>query len=81
MAVDEALVAREVAGWVERTCGAERGPQDPLFSAGVLDSVRLQELVAWVEDRYGVTVEPWDLSLANFDSAAAVAAFVAAADA
>lgn len=40
----------------------------PLITGGVLDSITLVELVASLEDRYGVTIHSHEMSVDYFDS-------------
>lgn len=44
------------------------GDQDPLFSSGILDSIKLLSLVSFVEKRMHRKVRTAELTLANFDS-------------
>lgn len=48
----------------------------PLRTSGILDSVATLRVVSLVEDRYGIEVEAHEASVENFDSIAAIAAFV-----
>lgn len=48
----------------------------PLRTSGVLDSVSTLRVVSFVEERYGIEVEAHEASVENFDSIAAIAAFV-----
>ncbi|MER7412783.1 MULTISPECIES: acyl carrier protein [Streptomyces] len=50
-----------------------------LLSDGVIDSLGVLKLIAWVEDRFGLAVDDTDLDPDNFRSAASIDAFVAAA--
>lgn len=52
-----------------------------LLTRGVIDSLGLLKLIAWIEDRFGVTIGDTDLDPDNFRSVAAVDSFVAAATA
>ncbi len=47
-----------------------------LLDNGVVDSLGLLRLIAWVGERYGIPVEERDISPAQFSSVEAVAAFV-----
>jgi acyl carrier protein len=47
-----------------------------LFSARVLDSVSLLQIVTFIEDRAGVKVRPTDLVFENFDTVASMVRFV-----
>lgn len=48
----------------------------PLITGGVIDSLTAVQMIDFVERQCGVTVLDEDLEMANFDSLAAVAAFV-----
>jgi acyl carrier protein len=48
----------------------------PLRTSGVLDSVATLRMVSFVEERYGIEVEAHEAGVDNFDSIAAIAAFV-----
>ncbi|MEU3186174.1 phosphopantetheine-binding protein [Streptomyces sp. NPDC006923] len=50
-----------------------------LLSDGVIDSLGVLKLIAWVEDRFGVAIGDADLDPNNFRSVAAIDAFVAGA--
>lgn len=52
-------------------------PETPLFEAGILDSVAALTLIEFIEDRFGVALEPHELSLDTFGSVTAIAALVA----
>lgn len=56
--------------------GAELSPTTPLLEQGVIDSLGIHRLVAMIEARFGVTVMDDDLEPANFESLAALTAFV-----
>lgn len=46
----------------------ELGDDDPLFSAGLIDSLTLLELIRFVEQSYDITVTPAQITLENWDS-------------
>ncbi len=50
---------------------------ESLMDAGVLDSLRLMDLVPELEKTFGITVEAEDLTPENFDSISAITIFVA----
>jgi acyl carrier protein len=52
-------------------------PESDLFTAG-LDSMGIMQLLLVIEDRYGVMLDPAELSRENFSTAAKIAALVAA---
>lgn len=54
------------------------GTSDSLLEAGMIDSVGVMQLVAFLERTYGITVGDDDLMPENFDTLQAISAFVAA---
>lgn len=53
-------------------------PDDPIIAAGVIDSLGLFDLIAFVERRYGVAIPPEEIVLENFLTVRALATFVLA---
>jgi len=51
---------------------------DSLLRNGVITSLGVMELVDWVEETFGVQVEPGEITEQNFDTARSVAQFVRA---
>jgi acyl carrier protein len=49
---------------------------DDLIESGVLDSLAIMQLVAWLEKTYLLTIDPGEITAAHFGSAARLAAFV-----
>ncbi|MDG4757163.1 acyl carrier protein [Micromonospora sp. WMMD710] len=47
-----------------------------LLDAGVVDSLGLLRLIAWVGERFLIPIENQDISPAQFSSVASIAAFV-----
>lgn len=54
------------------------GDDVSLIEADLVNSTGILELVAYVEETYGVTVKDADIVPANFDSIGRIAAFIAA---
>ncbi|MBW4721898.1 acyl carrier protein [Saccharothrix obliqua] len=52
-------------------------PDLNLLDSGVVDSLGLLRLIAWVGERFDIAVEEADISPDNFRSVDAIAAFVA----
>lgn len=53
-------------------------PQDDLLKSGVLDSMGVMELISFVEEQFGVTVEPEEIVPDNFRSLESMTRYVAA---
>jgi acyl carrier protein len=51
---------------------------ESLIDSGIIDSLRLMELVSHIEQRYGVTVDDEDLIPENFDSIDAIVSYLTA---
>lgn len=54
----------------------ELGADEDLLAGGVVDSLGLLKLIAWIEDRFGVAVDEVELSPDSFRSITAIDAFV-----
>jgi len=69
----------EIRGWLqENVTGSREIPADePLIEKGYLTSLQTVELVMFMEDRFGITVEDEELNEENFGSIRAIAELVA----
>ena len=56
----------------------EIGEEVSLLSTGLVDSLGLVHLVAFVEEKYGIRVGPMDLTPENFDTVSRIAAYIRA---
>ncbi|MFC1524395.1 acyl carrier protein [Thermodesulfobacteriota bacterium] len=54
----------------------ELSDSDSLLEHGIIDSVGIQDLVVFLESKYGISIEDDDLMPDNFDSLKAMASFV-----
>lgn len=57
--------------------GAPFDDGTPLFSTGIVDSFGVLELIAFLEDAFGITIDPADHELEEFDTVNKIAALVA----
>jgi acyl carrier protein len=55
---------------------ADLDPATDLLASGVIDSLGLLKLIAWLEDRFALTVDDTALDPDNFRSIVAIDAFV-----
>ena len=70
-------VARFLATRFRSTlAGREPRPDEPLLSSGVVDSFGLLELIAFVEDSFGVRIDPARLGLERLDTVGRIVALV-----
>lgn len=46
-----------------------------LLLSGLVDSLGVVQIVGWLEDRFGVQIDPVDIVLENFESVDAIVAF------
>jgi acyl carrier protein len=56
--------------------GGEMRDDESLLEAGLIDSARMIELIAFLEERFDISVEEEDLIPENFDSIEAIASYV-----
>lgn len=68
-----------IRGWLqENVTGSREIPdKEPLIEKGYLTSLQTVELVMFMEDRFGITVEDEELNEENFASIRAIAELVA----
>lgn len=52
-------------------------PDDDLLASGLIDSLGVTQLVAFLEERYGIVVSDRDLVPSNFQNLARIEAYVA----
>jgi len=48
--------------------GGRIAPDDPLISSGVIDSFGVLEVIAFLEDAFGVTIDPTRHELSEFET-------------
>lgn len=49
---------------------------DSLLMAGIIDSLKMMDLIAYLEQEFGVKIDDDELMPENFDSIAAICAFI-----
>jgi acyl carrier protein len=75
----EAAICAFVHERFRLAAGSRRlGVDSPLFSSGVIDSFGLLELIAFLEDTFGVTIDPVRHDLVALDTPRRIAALVSA---
>jgi acyl carrier protein len=55
---------------------ASLGDEDSLIDRGVLDSLGVLEMVAWLLQEFGITVDELELTADNFETVAAIIRYV-----
>ena len=50
-------------------------PDTSFISTGLIDSISIVEVIAFVEQYWEISVDPSELSVENFDTMAAIAAY------
>ncbi len=56
--------------------GDALGEDDSFLQSGVIDSTGIVEVVAWIEETFGIKVRDMDLLPENFDSVNRLAAYI-----
>jgi acyl carrier protein len=74
-------VSAEVGSFIVEEIAAGHGPpalaaDEDLLASGLIDSLGVTQLVAFLEERYGIAVTDEDLVPANFRSLEQIGAFV-----
>jgi methoxymalonate biosynthesis acyl carrier protein len=67
-----------IRGWLQEnvTGGRDVADDEPLIENGVMTSLQTVELVTYLEDEFGITVEDDEFDEENFGSVEAIAALV-----
>jgi acyl carrier protein len=69
-----------LADYITRELGKGRTttvrPDDDLLGSGVIDSLGILQLVAFVEDQFGIQIPDEDVVLENFQSVAALTQYL-----
>ena len=52
------------------------GNDDDIFAGGYVNSLFAMQLIAWLENEFGVVVVDSDLQISNFNSVSSIVAFV-----
>ena len=66
--------AEELLAWLNRRFApAHIEPHTPLFAGGLINSIRILELIAWVERAIGREIPDAQIRMDNFASAARIA--------
>ncbi|MEJ7810358.1 MAG: acyl carrier protein [Gemmatimonadaceae bacterium] len=76
----QARFVRALLVWLNRRlapAGVVIGPDTPLFAAGLIDSIRILELIAWTERATGQTIPDSRIRMDNFRTPARMAAIFA----
>lgn len=70
--------AATIHGWLQKNVTGDRPLADdlPLLESGVLTSLQTVELVLFLEEHFGISVNDDDFVEENFSSVSAIAAFV-----
>ena len=69
----------DLLNFLRRTSGDDTvGPDTPLFSTGLIDSVAMMEVIGYIETHGGIQMGTEDVTLENLDTATRMQAFVGA---
>ncbi len=66
----------ELVDWLNRNLvppGTTVGPDTPLFAGGLINSIRILELIAWTERAAGLTIPDRMIRMDNFGTARRIA--------
>ncbi|WFE54782.1 acyl carrier protein [Micromonospora sp. WMMD1155] len=69
-------VAATIRAFLAEVVGDAPEPDEDIFARGTVTSLFALQLIAFVENTFGIEVEPEDLDFANFRTVDAVTAFV-----
>jgi acyl carrier protein len=58
--------------------GADLQPEDDILGSGIVDSLGVMRIVAFIEERFGITVPPEDVRIEHFLTVRQIAAYLTA---
>lgn len=61
-------LSKLICSWILKNSAYQLGPDESLFSSGLIDSFNLVELALLVEDSFGVRLADTELSANTFDT-------------
>ncbi|MBI4523200.1 MAG: acyl carrier protein [Deltaproteobacteria bacterium] len=73
MSVTEKISAFLRAKFPPGRNGDSIDPNQSLLSAGLIDSLGILKLIAFIEEEFAIELQPDEINLENFDSLAAIA--------
>ncbi len=76
--IEQQLCAFIQTEFIMERGGGDRvfGPEDPLVASGVVDSLGIFEVIAFVEEQFSVDVLPEDVVIDNFETVHAIGSLV-----
>ena len=69
-------IEKQLREFIEQEILEEESPVDDPLASGLLDSLAVEQLIAYIEEEYGVTFEDDELVADNFASLPVVAGLV-----
>lgn len=57
-------------------CGVQISDSDSLLEAGIIDSMSMVDLIAFLENEYSIQIDEDDMTPENFDSVDAIVEFI-----
>jgi acyl carrier protein len=68
------LIANDIAAHDDEVVHADTD----LLLTGLVDSLGVVQIVGWLEDRYGIDIDPSDVTLDNFQTVRRMVSYLAA---
>jgi acyl carrier protein len=72
----QSILQEYITQEIMKTRNAHIDPNDDLLANGVLDSLAILQVVAFVEDRFNIQIPDEDVVYENFHSVAALSAYL-----
>lgn len=73
-----ATLGQKIAAQILREPARKIGPNDPLISSGLIDSMSLVDVALLVEDTFGVHIDDTELNADSFDTLEQLAGLIEA---
>ena len=61
-------MTQEITKYISQEIDTDITAEEELLSSGLIDSITIMKVIAFIEDRYGVKVPPQDMIIENFNT-------------
>ncbi len=78
MSYEDELLAFVSSELLRGRAGADLQPEDDILGSGLVDSLGVMRIVAFIEERFDITVPPEDVRIEHFLTVRQIAAYLRA---
>jgi acyl carrier protein len=77
--MEQAEIQTKVKAEIEALAGCEiADPTIKIFKSGVLDSLNILNIIVFIENEFGIKIDPFDISLDSLGSIESICSYIVA---